>query len=71
MNYSSTVKAHVIYPVRFQETQHEHVFQLTGSPRGNVFLDARQRKATPQILRKRVQGKGFMPTAAKRYGISL
>jgi hypothetical protein len=31
-------------PVRFQETQHEHLFRLTGSPRGNVFLGASMRR---------------------------
>ncbi|MBL7163222.1 MAG: hypothetical protein ISS57_11495 [Anaerolineales bacterium] len=44
MNYSSTLKAHVINPVRFQETHHEHVFRLTDSPRGNVFLGFSQRR---------------------------
>ena len=31
-------------PVRFQETHHEHVFRLTGSPRGNVFLGFSMRR---------------------------
>jgi len=31
-------------PVRFQETHQEHVFRLTGSPRGNVFLGASMRR---------------------------
>jgi len=31
-------------PVRFQESHQEHVFRLTGSPRGNVFLGASMRR---------------------------
>ena len=30
--------------VRFQETHQEHVFRLTGSPRGNVFLGFSMRR---------------------------
>ena len=30
--------------IRFQETHQEHVFRLTGSPRGNVFLGLSQRR---------------------------
>ena len=44
MIYSSTLKAHVINPIRFQETYQEHVFRLTGSPRGNVFIGFSQRR---------------------------
>ena len=32
-------------PVRFQEPFLEHVFRLTGSPRGNVFIGFSQRRA--------------------------
>ena len=31
-------------PVRFQESHQEHVFRLTGSPRGNVFLGFSMRR---------------------------
>jgi len=31
-------------PVRFQESHQEHLFRLTGSPRGNVFLGASMRR---------------------------
>ncbi|MBL7164632.1 MAG: hypothetical protein ISS57_18750 [Anaerolineales bacterium] len=31
-------------PVRFQESHQEHVFRLTGSPRGNVFIGFSQRR---------------------------
>jgi hypothetical protein len=31
-------------PVRFQESHHEHVFRLTGSPRGNVFIGFSMRR---------------------------
>ena len=31
-------------PVRFQESHQEHVFRLTGSPRGNVFLGVSMRR---------------------------
>ena len=31
-------------PARFQESHQEHVFRLTGSPRGNVFLGASMRQ---------------------------
>ena len=31
-------------PVRFQETHQEHVFRLTGSPLGNVFLGFSMRR---------------------------
>ena len=31
-------------PDRFQESHHEHVFRLTGSPRRNVFMGASMRR---------------------------
>jgi len=44
MNYSSTFETHMRNPVWFQESHQEHVFRLTGSPRGNVFLGASMRR---------------------------
>jgi hypothetical protein len=44
MNYSSTFETHMRNPVRFQESHQDHVFRLTGSPRGNVFLGASMRR---------------------------
>jgi hypothetical protein len=44
MNNSSTFETHMRNPVRFQESHREHVFRLTGSPRGNLFLGVSMRR---------------------------
>jgi hypothetical protein len=44
MNYSSTFETHIRNPVRFQESHQEHVFRLTGSPRGILFMGASMRR---------------------------
>jgi hypothetical protein len=45
MDYSPTFKTHVTNnPARFQETFEKHVFWLSGSPRGNVFIGFSQRR---------------------------